>query len=78
MRVLTVFIRELGSKTLGLNSSSAFLAQMPAPVFSESISLRSFINSLVLFLSTAVFSLLNLAFWSSEREGSFSKSLNFC
>jgi predicted ferric reductase len=76
MIVLTVFNKELGSKILFLNSSSAYLAHTPADVFSASTSLLNLISSLILFLSIAAFSLLSLAFVSSSRAGSFSKSSN--
>ena len=74
MIALTVFSNEFGSKILFLNSSSAYLAQIPADVFSDSTSLRSLISSLIRFLSIAAFSLLSFAFVSSSIFGSFSNS----
>jgi hypothetical protein len=59
---LTVLSNELGISILFLNSSSACLDHLPADVFSASTSLLNLISSLILFLSIAAFSLLNLAF----------------
>jgi hypothetical protein len=56
-----------------LNSSSAYLAHIPAVVFSASTSLLSLIRSRILFLSYAASSRLNLALVSSSNTGLDSK-----
>jgi len=69
----TVLRRLCGSRILDLNSSSAYLAQIPAVVFSASTSLLKRISSRTLFLSCAASSLLNLALVSSSKAGLDSK-----
>jgi len=70
---LTVLKRLYGSRILDLNSSSAYLAQIPAVVFSASTSRLKRMSSRTLFLSWAASSLLNLALVSSSKAGFDSK-----
>lgn len=71
--ILTVLSSDYGRRILLLNSSSACRAHIPAELFSASTSLLNLMRSLILFLSCAANSLLNLAFVSSSKAGLLSK-----